>query len=253
MGNAPSLTPTRTNLVRQFAMNSPTDLVPFYIPPQEQEGRTGSVSDFVINEIARRIVEGQYRPGQRLVEADLTRDLGVSRSSVREALRRLENNRFIRIEPNRGATVATPQREEIVATFRVREVIAGLGARGAAERIEMPGNREAIRSQLQEIDRQLASGTPRHHRAENGRFHRTINAMSGIPEVGDLIDRHNFPILHTIYFRDLSLEHWQQNMEDHIDIARAILQGDGDAAEHFSRKHMHRMIDIAVQIAEKLT
>lgn len=234
-------------------MNSSTDLVPFYTAPQDAPGRTGSVSDFVINEIARRIVEGQYRPGQRLVEADLTRDLGVGRSSVREALRRLENNRFIRIEPHRGATVATPQREEIVATFRVREVIAGLGARGAAERVDLPGNRLAIEGLLADIEEQMGRATPRHHRSENGRFHRTINAMSGIPEIGDLLDRHNFPILHTIYFRDLSQEHWRQNMDDHIDIARAILQGDGHAAEHFSRRHMHRMIDIAVHIAEKLT
>lgn len=161
-------------------------------------------------------------------------------------------NRFIRLEPNRGATVATPAREEIVAQFRIREVISGLGARAAAERIAMPGHRAKVEALLNEIEDQTARNTEVHHRKENGRFHRAINEMSGIPDIGDLLDQFNFPILHTIYFRDLSHEHWMRNMSDHLDIARAVLHGDAIAAEHFARQHMHRMVDIAVTIAEQL-
>lgn len=227
-------------------------IVPFYQPHAAHKDGGGSVVDYVLTEIARRIVDGEYLPGQRLVEADLTQDLGVSRSSVREALRRLEINRFIRIEPNRGATVATPAREEIVAQFRIREVISGLGARAAAERIAVPGHRAKVEVLLNEIEEQTARNTEIHHRKENGRFHRAINEMSGIPDIGDLLDQFNFPILHTIYFRDLSHEHWMRNMSDHLDIARAVLHGDVIAAEHFARQHMHRMVDIAVTIAEQL-
>ncbi|TFY97272.1 GntR family transcriptional regulator [Ramlibacter rhizophilus] len=231
-------------------MSRPADvIVPFAAPAG---GPRGSVADYVLNEIARRIVDGTYRPGQRIVEAEVTRDLGVSRSSVREALRRLENNRFIRVEPNRGATVATPQPADIVAQFRIREVIAGLGARMAAERIGLPGHRELAARLLEEIDAQMQAGVPTRHRAENGRFHRTINDMSGIAEIGELLDQFNFPILHSIYFRDLSLENWKENMGDHLDIGRAVLHGDGVAAEHFARRHMHRSVDIAIVIAERL-
>ncbi len=234
-------------------MNDPsTPIVPFYQPHVAPKGPGGSVVDYVLTEIARRIVNGDYHPGQRLVEADLTQDLGVSRSSVREALRRLEINRFIRIEPNRGATVATPTRDEIVQQFRIREVISGLGARAAAERIEQPGHKALVLQLLAEVEEQTARGSETNHRRENGRFHRTINEMSGIPDIGELLDQFNFPILHTIYFRDLSHEHWERNMSDHLDIARAVLHGDALAAEHFARQHMHRMVDIAIAIAERL-
>ncbi|MBN9474525.1 MAG: GntR family transcriptional regulator [Burkholderiales bacterium] len=230
----------------------PTSFVPFYQPPQAEPARSGSVSDFVLNEIARRIVDGVYKPGQRIVEADVTRDLGVSRSSVREAFRRLETNRFVRIEPNRGATVATPRREDIVAQFRIREVISGLGARAAAEHAHEPGNREIIQELLDDIEAQRRADDPGNHRTENGRFHRAINNMSGIPDVGELLDQYNYPILHTIYFRDLSRENWLLNLSDHVDIARAVMHGDPVAAEHFARQHMHRMVGIAIEIAERL-
>lgn len=211
-----------------------------------------SVADFVFDEISRRVVAGEYRPGQRLVEADLTRDLGVSRSSVREALRRLEHNSFIRLEPNRGATVAAPNRAEIEAMFRVREVIAGLGARAAAERIDLPGNREKIVALLDQVTAQEHANRVDNHRTENGVFHRTINTMSAIDAVGQLMDQFNFPILHAIYFRDLQYDHWRLNLVDHMDIGRAILHGDGYAAEHFARKHMQRMVPIAIEICEQL-
>ena len=229
-----------------------TSIVPFYQPPEERRNASVSVTDYVMMEVARRIIDGQYAPGQRLVEAELTQDLRVSRSSVREALRRLQINRFIRLEPNRGATVATPSREEIVAQFRVREVISGLSARAAAERIGLPGHRQIVQQLLRDVDEQLARNLQTSHRPENGRFHRAINEMSGIADIGSLLDQFNFPILHTIYFRDLSHERWLQDMSDHFDIARAIYHGDPDAADHFAKRHMHSMVDIAVEIAERL-
>lgn len=229
---------------------TPDTLVPFY--PLDGQRPNGTVADFVLHEIARRIVDGEYQPGQRLVEADITKDLGVSRSSVREAFRRLEINRFIKTEAHRGATVATPEPEEILAQFRIREVISGLGARMAAERVELPGNRQTVQDLLIDIEAQCLADSPAQHRAENGRFHRAVNTMSGMKDIGELLDQFNFPILHTIYFRDLTHEHWLQNMSDHLDIARAILNGDGDAAEHFAKRHMHRMVDIAIGIAQSL-
>ncbi len=224
-------------------------MVPLPVPPME---RLGSVAEYVLEEVSSRIINGTYRPGQRLVEADLTRDLKVSRSSVREAFRRLEINRFVQIEANKGATVATPHRAEIKAIFLVREVISGLGAKVAAERIDMPGNRDIVLDLIRQIREQEARDTPKNHRAENGVFHRAINNMSGMDAIGELLDQYNFPILHMLYFRDLAYDDWRQNLVEHMDIARAVLAGDQIAAEHFARKHMARMVDIAVAIAERL-
>jgi len=97
----------------------------------------------------------------------------------------------------------------------------------------------------------LSSDTPKCHRQGNGNFHRTLNNLSGIEEIGDLMDQINIPMLYEIYFRDLTHEQWRVNLDDHFDLSRAILAGDGDAAEAIAKRHMHRMIERAKLIAER--
>lgn len=232
-----------------FLPTTETGSVPIDI---QSDGRSRNATDYVVDAISKGIVDGVYRPGQRLIEADLTRDLGVGRSTIREALRRLEANRFVRVAPHRGAMVATPSGDEIEALFRVREVISGLGARAAAERIHLQGHRELMDELIEKIHEQIRADVPHFHNKENGYFHRTINNLSGIETVGQLMDQFNFPILHAIYFRDLSHEQWSLNMSDHFDMARAIRNGDTEAAEHFARRHMQRMTPIASRIAQQI-
>jgi DNA-binding GntR family transcriptional regulator len=209
-----------------------------------------TLAQTLVEEISQRIVRGDYRPGERLVEADLATDFGVGRGSIREALRRLEANRYIHFEPNRGAMVSRPSSKQVTDMLRVRAVIAGLGARTAAERIDLPGHRDAVRGIIAEIETELAEG-PKVHRRGNGRFHRTLNDLSGIDGIGELMDQVNIPMLYEIYFRDLTDEQWRVNLDDHFDLARAILAGDGDAADAIAKRHMHRMIDRANHIADR--
>jgi DNA-binding GntR family transcriptional regulator len=210
-----------------------------------------TLAQTLVEEISQRIVRGEYRPGERLIEADLAADFGVGRGSIREALRRLEANRYVSFEPNRGAMVSRPTGQQVTDMLRIRAVIAGLGARAAAERIDLPGHREIVREAIAGIEAELASATPVLHRKGNGRFHRTLNELSGIGEIGELMDQVNIPMLYEIYFRDLTEEQWRVNLDDHFDLARAILAGDGDAAEVIAKRHMHRMIERAKLIAER--
>ena len=217
-----------------------------------QPGPARNVSSSVARIISTRIIDGTYRPGERLIEADLAKDLGVGRGSVREALRRLESSCYISFEPNRGAMVARPTPDEITAMLRVRTVIAGLGGRAAAERIDQPGNSERVQQLLDRLQIERDQESPAQHRAHNGFFHSTLNEISNIRYIKELIDQINIPVLYEIYFRDLTRDQWLKNIDDHHDLARAVLQGDADAAEHFAKRHMSRMVDIAKAIGERL-
>lgn len=210
-----------------------------------------TLAQTLFDNITQRIVRGEYRPGDRLVEADLAADFGVGRGSIREALRRLEANRYIQFEPNRGAMVARPTGKQVTDMLRIRAVIAGLGARAAAERIDLPGNRERVLEAIAAIEAERARESPTFHRKGNGSFHRALNEVSGIEAIGELMDQVNIPMLYEIYFRDLTDEQWRVNLDDHFDLARAILAGDGDAAEVIAKRHMHRMIERAKSIAER--
>src|SRR5690606_39463919 len=72
--------------------------------------------------------------GERLVEGQLAKAFGTSRSPIREALRRLEAEGLVQIDARRSVTVINPSREDIIGTFEVREVLEGMAARFAAER-----------------------------------------------------------------------------------------------------------------------
>jgi DNA-binding GntR family transcriptional regulator len=93
-----------------------------------------SLRDQVLVELRRRIVDAQYLPGERLTEERLAADFGVSRNPVREALRVVEAEGFVEVQPRRGAVVATPDEATMRDMFAVRAMLEPMAARLAAER-----------------------------------------------------------------------------------------------------------------------
>lgn len=94
--------------------------------------------------VIQRILEGTYKPGQRVVELSLAQELGVSQAPVREALRDLEAMRFIESEPHRGARVRQVSREELTESYPVRAALEELAGFTAAPHID-----DAILRQLE--------------------------------------------------------------------------------------------------------
>lgn len=90
------------------------------------------VRDQAAESIKAAILSGFLQPGQRLVERDLCEMCGVSRTSIREALRVLEGEKLIVNLPHRGPRVATPTVEEAQQIYEVRAVLEGLLGRWAA-------------------------------------------------------------------------------------------------------------------------
>src|SRR5579859_157589 len=96
--------------------------------------------DRVVDAIIRSIRAGQYVPGQRLIEADLTRDYHVSRGPVREALKRLAAEGVLTLTRNRGAYVRALSRVEVRDSLVVLEALVGLMSNLAAKHIKEDGN-----------------------------------------------------------------------------------------------------------------
>ncbi len=88
----------------------------------------------VVETLRAAITSGRFAPGQRLVEKDLCDLLGVSRPSVREALRELESEGLISTIPNRGPLVSTLSARDAASIYEVRGVLEGLAAKLFAER-----------------------------------------------------------------------------------------------------------------------
>jgi DNA-binding GntR family transcriptional regulator len=79
--------------------------------------------------VRQAIVSGRYGPGERLIERELCEGLGVSRTSVREALRKLEAEKLVQIIPHKGPVVATVTVEEARQLYALRGVLEGFAAR----------------------------------------------------------------------------------------------------------------------------
>lgn len=96
-------------------------------------GTGATITSRVAAEISNRIVEGVFGPGTSLREIPLAEQFGVSRGSIREALRVLERNGVVKIEAHRGATVTQLTVDELIEIYQVRGVLLGLAMGLACE------------------------------------------------------------------------------------------------------------------------
>ncbi len=91
--------------------------------------------EIVFEHLREAILKGQLRPGERLMEMQLADEMGVSRTPVREAIRKLELEGLVIMIPRRGAYVADLSIKDVAETFEIRSALEGLAASLAAERI----------------------------------------------------------------------------------------------------------------------
>ena len=106
--------------------------------------------DFLVHELRGRIHRGEFVPGQRLIEADLVADTGMSRGRVRDALRVLESEGLVQIDRNRGASVRRITRKEVTDTLELMRAISILMTDKAITRSKEPEARTVLLEALRE-------------------------------------------------------------------------------------------------------
>lgn len=134
--------------------------------------------------VIQRILDGTYRPGDRVKELALVQELGVSQAPVREALRELEAMRFIESEPFRGARVRQVSREELSATYPVRAVLEELAGTLAAPRVEDDTLR-MLEAALQQMREAARSHDQHGLLVHDARFHEIVVETAGNPVLLD--------------------------------------------------------------------
>jgi DNA-binding GntR family transcriptional regulator len=219
--------------------------IPRKRPRQDPAPARPSLVDQLTDAIRLAVVEGRFVPGQRLVEADLTREFSVSRGPLREALKRLESEGLVDIVAHRGAAVRRPTRAELEELFRIREVLEGLAARLAAENCRSP----AVRRKLErEAEWQRASREDfdtLDYIEDNERFHRTIFEVASSPMLDRMIQQLRMPVYRAAFFRLFKASNRPRSVRQHLAILEAILAGDADRAEREMRGHVGETAELA--------
>ncbi len=199
-----------------------------------------SSPDAIAMDIIRGLYEGRFVQGQRLIEADLTRRLKVSRGPIREALRRLAADGIVELTLHKGAYIRTLSRKDLRDVLLVMEVTIGLAARLAAEKID-DANRRTLETRYEQlVAHQHGSNFADFARARNA-FYRGLVRIGGNGELGRLLPKINAHLLR------IQLRHYEDpfgklRFEDYRQITDAVLDGDAVAAERAARAHIRRTL-----------
>jgi DNA-binding GntR family transcriptional regulator len=132
------------------------------------------------------ILDGVFKPGEKLLEAELCRQMGVSRTSVREALRQLEAERLVTIIPNRGPSVTQLTWKEAEAIYDARELLEGEAAARFAERAT-GAEIACAKAALADFDRAVTMDDAHGRLTCTQRFYDLIIEGCGNPIIGEML------------------------------------------------------------------
>ncbi|MFM6932961.1 MAG: GntR family transcriptional regulator [Novosphingobium sp.] len=194
---------------------------------------TSQLADWLRNGIRA----SEFVPGQRLVEADITRATGASRTKVREALQRLEAEGLVQIEEFKGASVRRVTFEEVQQIYRARVALEGISAHDFAVNAS-----DADMTRLRELTGELdvAVGGQAHERFNrlNSEWHGLIISGARNAIIAELLGRLNLPIQRLLFESFYNSQRLRDAHDGHKLVAEALLRRDGPAAEAAMRRHI---------------
>lgn len=203
-----------------------------------REHKSISIADQIFEQLEHDILSGKYARGEILSELRLSNELGVSRTPVREAIRRLEQENILQ-EAGRGVVVVGISREDMLDMYTIRLQLEGVAARRAAERItdeELKEMKDAVDLQRFYLGRE-GNDNSEQIRSLDSRFHDLLYRSSGSKAFYDVL----WPLHKKITkYRTASVrKHGRamQSVGEHEAIYLALAAHDGDRASEAVTHH----------------
>jgi len=218
--------------------------------PYPRTRQASSRAELVYITLRQDILNNTYRPGQRLSEETIAQELNVSRTPVREALKRLHAEGFVEITPHRGAVVRDPSGEELAELCTVREVLEGLAARLAARSISLI-EVYSLERLLAEMEAAMAEGRLADLDALNFQFHETIWIASRNRYLAHQL-RQLRQFVHRLQESTLTVQgRKEEAYREHKALFEACAAGDPDEAERLAREHVRKAESVRLMVWRK--
>lgn len=193
--------------------------------------------DVVFNTLRQAILTGELKPGERLMEIHLANRLGVSRTPIREAIRKLELEGLVTMIPRRGAEVAQITEKSMKDVLEVRRTLDALSAELACERISKE-EEEALKKACQDFEDAVKTKDAKIIAKADVALHDIIAAATGNQRLIQLINnlaeqmyRYRFE-----YIKDAS-QH-ERIIQEHRVIYESIIKKDKEAASNMAKIHI---------------
>ncbi|MCL6547288.1 MAG: GntR family transcriptional regulator [Alicyclobacillus sp.] len=204
---------------------------------EEFQSSFDPISDRIRLLIRQRILDGTYKAGQRLLETDLAKEFRVSRTPIRDALRRLDGEGLVEIIPRKGVVVTGMSPDEVLDIFELRMALETLAVRKACQRIT-PDIARFLQELLDQMDQARIEGLEDELSNLHIQFHLTIYRTAGSPRLYDMLSSLTDAIqrfsknTYRVSGRD------QQAMSEHRQILEAIIQRDEQRAAELTEQHI---------------
>jgi DNA-binding GntR family transcriptional regulator len=195
-----------------------------------------------LSEIRKAIRSGKLKSGDRIVEAELAEEMGISRFPVREAFRYLEKEGLVVTNPFKGTYVTQFDEKDLEELYTLRSALEELAIRIFMERIDK-GKIGKLESVLESMEKAVHQKNVEKVISADLRFHRTICELSGHRKLFEMWltlenQLRSFMALEDLY------EGSDQLFRTHDPVLEAIKAGDGQRAENLIRAHLDEALDL---------
>ena len=187
--------------------------------------------------IKQKILEGIYKPSEKLIESHLAKELGVSRNTIKKAFLMLEKEKLIVLEENKGAKIKSFTLQEVNNYLEIRAALEGVIIRSAVPKIA----NEDLHA-LQEILDHMKSCIEGNHLDEysklNKEFHQTIYKAAQNEQAVELVSMIKTQLIRYHFRTILVPGRNQSSFEEHTAIFNALQKRDADEAEAAIKRHI---------------
>ncbi|MBQ0018029.1 MAG: GntR family transcriptional regulator [Clostridiales bacterium] len=209
------------------------------------------LKELVYLELKHKILTGEISSQTRLMEIDLSEKMNVSRTPIREAIKRLSDDGLVKVEPRKGAYVANISIKDMLDVFEVREDMEGFVAQLASKRIT-----EDQKKELRVIALEYEEATKKPDKEAiielDEKFHNYIVSCCNNETLTELIKYVQELSLRFryLYYDDLSL--YEAAAEQHNRITDAISRGDAQAARYEADAHVKGLKEFVYSLGKKM-
>ena len=202
--------------------------------------------EMVYEELKMEILTGEIVPGTRMMEVDLAEEMGVSRTPVREAIRKLEKEGLVTIEPRRGAYASMISTQDMVEILEVRQDLEGLAAFFAATRMDQE-EMEKLRELSEKYNQAVREGSMKDMIRHDTAFHRMIVDSCNNKILVNMVEQLQELVLRFRYIYYDNFRRADNMPAEHQEIIDAIASGDEARARQAADVHIDRLKQLVIE------
>ena len=206
-------------------------------------GGQGAVQE-ALESLRSAISSGQLRPNQQVVESEIARKLGMSRTPVRDAIRQLEILGYLTRLPNRRIVVSHITSRKLRDYYEIREALETMAIRLVCQRASKEQIDRIVRCNMR-VNKVIEARDPSTSHDVNMDFHKQLIVASGNKELWSQIEKYYWFSSHITY--TFTLRDWRALQREHTNIVDAVCQRNETKAVNAVRKHVRTAVGFAVR------